>query len=227
VTEKWARWFGDLRSLPHDAALAYRRGGTRDLWRALAHPSLYCLWRSGRVVIIAQALRSFRQVSTPPEIQITRLSKTDWLALESLVTRRELNGFGRRLADGMIGLIAWRRGRPVGYTWIAGRLLPGVTPCPLTLPPTAAYLFDLYVLPGERNSGVGSALVSARLELARDQGFEEGWRMISPSNGASLRTMEKTSGAETRVVAEVRYVKVLAKVSSWYRPSSAYIGSMP
>jgi GNAT superfamily N-acetyltransferase len=223
VSGKLSRWIGDLRSLPHDAAVAYRRGGTRDLWGALAHPTLYCLWRHGRLMIIAQGVHSFRQVPPPPEIRISRLTQADWPALGTVVTRRELNGFGRRLAGGMIGLIAWRAGRPVGYTWITGRLLPGVTPFRLTLPPTAAYLFDLYVLPGERNSGVGSALVSARLERARDEGFEEGWRLISPTNGASLRTMEKTSGAAARVVGEVRYVKVLAKVSSWYRPSSAFI----
>jgi hypothetical protein len=39
--------------------------------------------------------------------------------------------------------------------------------------------------------------------------------MISPSNRASLRTVEKTAGNGIRVVGEIRYVKVLSRVYSW------------
>jgi hypothetical protein len=53
------------------------------------------------------------------------------------------------------------------------------------------------------------------MALARVRGFEEGWRMISPANAASLRTVEKTGGGGIRVVKELRYVKVLSKVHSW------------
>jgi hypothetical protein len=53
------------------------------------------------------------------------------------------------------------------------------------------------------------------LEVARAQGFEEGWRMIAPSNPASLRTAEKTGPDGIRVVGEIRYVKFLSKVYSW------------
>jgi GNAT superfamily N-acetyltransferase len=210
---------GDIRSLPHDAALAYRRGGGRDLWVTLADRSLYRIFRHGRLLIIAQALQSFRKVSPPVGVRIAQATPGDWPALAGIVTRRELNGFARRLAEGMTGLIAWRAGQPLGYTWVTGRVLPFVTSYPLPLPSNAAYLFDLYVLPSERSGGIGSALTSARLEFARDQGFEEGWRMVSPANGASLRTMEKTTGTGTRIVGEVRYVKLLATVHSRYRPA--------
>jgi GNAT superfamily N-acetyltransferase len=217
VSGRLSRWIGDLHTLPHDAALAYRRGGPRDLWQTLAHQSLYCVCRHGHLLIIAQALDSFRRVLPPPGVRITEATTSDWPALAAIVTRRELNGFARRLAAGAVGLIAWRDGSPVGYTWIAERLIPGVTPCPFTLPANAAYLFDLYVLPSKRSEGIGSALTSVRLELARARGFEEGWRMISPSNGASLRTMEKTAGNAIRVVGEIRYVKVLSRVYRWSR----------
>jgi GNAT superfamily N-acetyltransferase len=215
VSGKLSRWVGDLRTLPHDAALAYRRGGRGDLWAALAHQSLYCVCRHGHLRIIAQELSSFRRVPPPPGVRITEVATSDWPALRSVVTQRELNGFSRRLAAGMVGLIAWREGSPIGYTWITERLLPFVTPCRFTLPANAAYLFDLYVIPQERSGGIGSALVSARLEIARARGFEEAWRMISPANGASLRTMEKTASGGIRVIAELRYIKVLSKVYSW------------
>jgi GNAT superfamily N-acetyltransferase len=215
VSGKLSRWAGNLRSLPHDAALAYRRGGRADLWTTLAHPSVYCVFRHGHLRIIAQALDSFRRVPPPPGVRITEVTPSDWPALDAIVTHRELNGFARRMAAGMVGLIAWRNGSPIGYTWMAERLLPFVTPCTFALPANAAYLFDLYVVPQERSEGIGSALASARLELARARGFEEGWRMVSPANGASLRTVEKTAGGGTRVVRELRYVKVLSKVYSW------------
>jgi GNAT superfamily N-acetyltransferase len=215
VSGRLSRWIGDLRTLPHDAALAYRRGGRRDLWTALAHQSLYCVCRHGHLLLIAQPLDSFRQVPPPPGVRITQASPSDWPALDAIVTRRELKVFGRRMAAGMVGLIAWRNGSPIGYTWMTERLLPFVTPCTFALPSNAAYLFDLYVVPQERSAGTGSALVSARLELARGRGFEEGWRMTSPANGASLRTLEKTAGGGARVVRELRYLKVLTKVYSW------------
>lgn len=215
MSGRLSRWISGLHTLPHDAALAYRRGGRPDLWRALAHQSLYCICRHGHLLIIAQPLDSFRPVPPPRGVGITEATRSDWPALEAIATRRELNGFARRLAAGIVGLIAWRDGRPIGYTWMAERLLPFLTPCPFTLPPNAAYLFDLYVLPSERDEGIGSALVSARLELARARGFEEGWRMISPANRASLRTVEKTAGNGSRIVTELRYLKLLTKVYSW------------
>ena len=218
MSGRLSRWLRDIRSLPHDAALAYRRGGRGDLWGTLAHRSIYRVCRHGHMVIIAQTLDSFKQVQPPSGLRISRLVLEDFPALGSIVTQRELDAFARQLAEGMIGLVAWRGGRPIGYTWVAGRLLPFMIPFPLPLPPNAAYLFNLYVLPSERSSGVGSALVSARLELARDLGFQEGWRMIAPSNGASLRTVEKTAGHGTRLVGQVRYVRVLARVRTWYRP---------
>jgi GNAT superfamily N-acetyltransferase len=215
VSGKLSRWIGDLRTLPHDAALAYRRGGPGDLWTTLAQPSLYCVCRHGHLLILAQPLDSFRELPPPSGVRITEATSSDWLALEGMVTRRELNGFARRLAAGMVGLIAWRDSRPIGYTWVAKRLLPSFTPCLFTLPANAAYLFDLYVVPQERSGGIGSALSSARLEVARAQGFEEGWRMIAPSNAASLRTAEKTGRGGIRVVGEICYVKLLHKVYSW------------
>jgi ribosomal protein S18 acetylase RimI-like enzyme len=205
----------DLASLPHDATLAYRRGGGSDLWKTVAHRSLYRVCNHGHLLIIAQALDSFHEVAPPPGVRISELTSSDWSALETIVTRRELTGFARRLAAGMVGLIAWRGERPAGYTWLTRQMLPFVTPCPVVLPPHAAYLFDLYVIPGERSGGIGSALASARLALARAQGFTEGWRMVAPTNAASWRTVEKTAGGQARVVGEIRYVRVFNRVLSW------------
>jgi GNAT superfamily N-acetyltransferase len=135
------------------------------------------------------------------------------------VAQRDLARFSRLVASGRHGLVAWRGSEPIGYGWVAERIGPDVTACDLALPAHAAYLWDLYVIPSERSNGVGSALASARIRKARELGFSEGWRMISPSNGASLRTLART-GSGTRVIGELRYVKVLSHVQVWFRPQT-------
>ena len=138
-----------------------------------------------------------------------------------MASARDIALFRTRHDAGRTCLLAWRGGRAIGYTWFSGRMGPDVTVCPLPLPPHAAYLYDLFVLPSERSSGVGSALVSARLRLARDRGFTEGWRMISVGNHASLKTVEKTRGAGTRVVGEMSYIKVLDRIYPRFTPCAS------
>jgi GNAT superfamily N-acetyltransferase len=116
-----------------------------------------------------------------------------------------------------MGLVAWRGSQPVGYAWVATEMRPEVSQCPLELPADAAYLWDLYVVPAERRSGVGSALASERLRAARALGRTEGWRMITPDNTASLRTLHRT-GASTRVVGEIRYVKLGSRLFARFTP---------
>jgi ribosomal protein S18 acetylase RimI-like enzyme len=97
------------------------------------------------------------------------------------------------IARGRHCLIAWRNEQPVGYTWVSAGIGPDVSvwPLPFQFPSDAAYLWNLYVLPSERSSGIGTALARARLQLARELGFREGWRMVAPTNRASLRTVQK------------------------------------
>jgi ribosomal protein S18 acetylase RimI-like enzyme len=89
---------------------------------------------------------------------------------------------------------------------------------PLAFPSSAAYLWNLYVLPSERSSGIGSALASARLQLTRESGFREGWRMVAPTNAPSLRTVQKTAAA-TRVVGEIRFLQLLGHTYARFTPS--------
>jgi GNAT superfamily N-acetyltransferase len=214
--EKYA---SDLRTLPGDFALAYRHNGWRGAWSTLATRTVHRVFRTDRVVIFAQPLSGSPEVAPPPGVCIAPLSETDWPALSRLVAQRDLARFSRLVASGRHGLVAWRGSVPIGYGWVAERIGPDVTACDLALPAHAAYLWDLYVIPSERSNGVGSALASARIRKARELGFSEGWRMISPSNGASLRTLART-GSGTRVIGELRYVKVLSHVQVWFRPQT-------
>ena len=210
------KYVTDLRTLPGDLALAHRHNGWRGAWNALATRTVHRVFRTDRVVIFAQPLDGSPDVAPPPGVCIAPLSEANWPALSRLVAQRDLARFRRLVASGRHGVVAWRGSQPIGYGWVAERIGPDVTACDLALPAHAAYLWDLYVIPSERSNGVGSALASARMRKARELGFSEGWRMISPSNVASLRTLAR-SGNGTRVIGELRYVKVLSRVHVWFR----------
>lgn len=217
---KLDKYIADARTFPADAALAYRLSGMRGVWGALADRTLHRVLRTGHLIVFAQPLGSAREIPPPPGVTIRPLSDKDWPALSRIVPQRSLALFRALAAKGRHGLIAWRGSEPIGYGWVAERIGPDVTACPLAMPPHAAYLWDLYVVPAERSNGVGSALASARVQLARGLGFREGWRMIAPTNRASLRTLAKT-GTDTRRVGELRFIKIFALVHTHFSPASS------
>jgi GNAT superfamily N-acetyltransferase len=225
---RFAKYAKDLTTLPEDAALAYRRGGVRELWQAVAERSLHRLVRWGRVLVIVQRLDEFREVAPPTGITIRRAAKADLPALVEIMSRRDAERFGDYVARGLTCFVAWEGERPVGYAWNADRFTSDMTAtaCPLALPPTASYLWNLYVIPRRRGHGVGSALASARLRLARDRGLREGWTMIEPTNYGSLRAVGKTAGPNTRIIGEMRYVKLLTRVYGQFRPSDSALSAI-
>ncbi len=219
IAWKLGKYVADCRTLPADAALSYQLTGMRGVWDAVADRTVHRLVRIGHVVVFAQPLDSAPEIPPPPGVAIRPLSAEDWAALSKIVTQRSLALFRQLAANGRHGLVAWRGADAIGYGWVAERIGPDVTACPLALPPHAAYLWDLYVVPAERSNGVGSALASARVQLARNLGFREGWRMIAPSNGASLRTLAKTA-MNTRTVGELRFIKIFASIHTRFTPAA-------
>jgi GNAT superfamily N-acetyltransferase len=217
---RFAKYARDLTTLPEDATLAYRRGGLVELWQAVAERSIHRLVRWGRVLVIVQRLDEFREVPPPPGITIRPANEADLPALVEMMSHREVERFSESVSRGRLCFVAWQGERPVGYAWNADRFTSDITAtaCPLALPPTATYLWNLYVLPEERSQGVGAALASARLRLARDRGLREGWTMIAPNNHASLRAVAKTGGPNTRVIGELRYLKLLTRVYGHFSP---------
>lgn len=208
----------DWSSFPADAALAYRTEGIRGVWSALVERSVYRVLRMGRLTVYAQPLDNIAVLQPPPGIRVAAIRDEEWPVFSSLVSQRHLPRFRARVQAGCHCLVAWRGSTPLGYAWVAEQITPLVSEVPPPLPPDAAYLWDLFVIPGERGNGIGSALAHARLRTAQALGFREGWRMISPSNTASIRTLVK-SGSETRVVGELRFVKVLTRLRVRFIPA--------
>jgi GNAT superfamily N-acetyltransferase len=220
LSRRLTKYANDWRTFPGDAAQAYRAGGLREVWAMLVRRTLHRVVRTGRLVVFAQPLDQAPVILPPAGVAISLVSATECQVLDCLVPQRELERFRNLLSAGRHCLVARRGDRPIGYAWVAERIGPDVTLVPLALPPFAAYLWDLYVLPAERSNGIGSALASARCQLARARGFREGWRTIAPSNHASLRTLHR-SGPEARIVGYVRYVKLITRMYTRFTPAPA------
>ena len=202
-----AKYVEDARTFPGDARIAWAKEGWRGVVGEFSGRTVHRVFRRQRLILFAQSLDHIVDAALPEGITIGPLEPRQLPMLACLAGRRQLDGFRRLLANGRVCVAAWREGRPVGYAWVAERLGPDVTLCPIPLPPDAAYLWDLYVVPAERGNGVGTALAAARMRAARDRGFREGWRMIRPDNAASLRTLR--SGRALRVVGEIRFVQLV------------------
>lgn len=212
-----AKYAADLATLPGDAALGYRNEGWHGVWEAVASRTVHRVFRASRLMVFAQSLDHIADVSPPAGVRIARLRVEEIDALAPIVGMRDRERFRRLLEAGCIGVVAWRGRDPVGYAWVAAEIQPEVTLCPLDLPAHAAYLWDLYVLPTERRSGLGSALAAERLRAALELGRTEGWRMIAPDNTASLRTLGR-SGSAPRVVGRMHYVKLGPRLIARFLP---------
>lgn len=227
MTHRFGKYLADARTFPHDARLAWRLDGWAGVWSEIRERTVYRLYRSGHFMVVQQDLSSFRTAPPPSGVRFAVMTQEEWPRLGEIVGSRKLTRYRANASRGRICITAWRGDRPIGYTWISDRMEADVEVYPLPLPEDAAYLWDLYVIPNERGNGVGSALVSARLQYALDQGFRTGWRMISPRNTASLRTLARTSGEGTRILGEVHYHKWLARARIDFRRDSAGAGTPP
>jgi GNAT superfamily N-acetyltransferase len=212
-----AKYVADLVTFPGDAALAYQNEGLRGVWGAIAPRTIHRVVRASRLTVFAQPLHQIPNVEPPAGVSIAPLRLEQIPLLSRIAGELDRERFRRLLEIGCVGLVAWRGGRPVGYAWVATEMRPEVSQCPLDLPANAAYLWDLYVVPAERGSGVGSALASERLRAARGLGRTEGWRMITPGNTASLGTLRRSS-AFTRVVGRMRYFKLGNRLFAQFTP---------
>jgi GNAT superfamily N-acetyltransferase len=215
-----AQYLLPLSTFPGDAAIGYRHRGIRGVWAAFASRTVFRCFHAGRLVVIAQEIDRPPVLSVPDGIVFEPLTEARCNDLIPLAGRLEVRRFSRWLTLGRHCVVAWRGSVPVGYGWVVPRMGPEdfVWPVPFELPQDAAYLCNLYVLPGERGNGLGSALSRARLRKAWELGYRAGWRMIAVSNAASIRTVHNSS-LPARLVGHLRYVKLFGRAYSRFLPS--------
>lgn len=211
----------DLRGLPHDLRLAHENGGRRAVWRELRKHSLDRIHRRRSYLVLEHALDRLREVEPPAGVEIDLFTGPDWSRLAELASGPKLRTFPRLAAGGRTCLVAWRGGQPIGYAWLSDRVEPEFEVYPLPLPPDAAFLNEFYVAPQERNRGVGAALLTARVRLARSRGFRKLWCVIARGNHPSLRVFSKAFGGDVRVAGEATSRRLLTRTQVSYTPQAS------
>jgi ribosomal protein S18 acetylase RimI-like enzyme len=195
-----------------------RVGGVEAARKAVRYRTIDRLYRRDKLLLIENRFSNDGEGHSVPGVEIRILEEADWSPLGQSSTMRTIKRFQERVKRGRTGLVAWRGDLPIGYTWISQRLDPDIEYYPLSPPADAVYGWDLYVNRDERNRGVGSALVAARLEYARELGFRRMWRLVAPDNAPALRTLEKP-GSQVRLLSEVVFVSVLGRMRRQYEVS--------
>jgi GNAT superfamily N-acetyltransferase len=212
---------GPVRRLIADTARAWTDGGVKVVAREWREALEFPLFRRGSGTVIEQDLSYFNPVPVPQGVTVeVREAGADMSDFASIANQRVVRSFLRCLARGRTCIAALRGARVIGYTWVSVEMSGDLELYPVRLPADAVYGWKLFVLPGERSGGVGSSLVSARLQLARDRGFRKMWRVIDRKNIPSVRTVQKTWGKGSRVVGEIAFVKIFRWSFGRTRPPS-------
>jgi GNAT superfamily N-acetyltransferase len=208
----------ELRDLPRDAALGWREQGIRGVGAELRRVTLGQVRWSNRYLIIERRLADVSHADPPAGVRIDAFQGPDWSVLAPIAPARALRAFRERSERGeRTCIVAWRDGRPVGYTWLSASIEREIEALPLALPDDAVYGWHLHVAPRSRGAGIGTALVRARLLHARARGFRREWRAIRADNRPAVRTAVKTGG-ELLVVGTASLTKRLGGTSADYEP---------
>jgi ribosomal protein S18 acetylase RimI-like enzyme len=209
-----AKYVVDVRTFPGDGIRAWRTGGWVALKQEVRKRTLDRVGGYARRYVIEADLLHLVDTSRPPEVEIRLFSGPDWALLGDMGRSHLIHQFAEASAAGRICLIAWKRRQAVGYVWFSPAIEARHESYELPLPPDTIYIWHIEVSRGERQRGVGAALLSHGLELCRERGFRRGWMIIHPDNLASIRTI--ASIAPSRVLGTVARLKVLSWMRSWY-----------
>ena len=109
-------------------------------------------------------------------IEVRELAERDFERASVLPLHR-FDGF----TDRGTYLVAWDGADPVGHVFAAWRGTELGVP----------ELQDMYVLPGRRSAGIGTALAAAAESLARDRGHDRCSLSVSATNDAARRLYER------------------------------------
>jgi ribosomal protein S18 acetylase RimI-like enzyme len=87
----------------------------------------------------------------------------------------------------------------------------------LHLQPTAAFIYDTFVMPSYRRTGLGTYLIGMTARLAQEKGFLSLWCHIPSWNEPSIKAFRR---AGFEAVGEVRFVRLLGRDFFHKRPGT-------
>jgi len=121
-------------------------------------------------------------------VVLDRHARRDWVAQRS--DDADWTQYRTALENEHDLVLAQRAGVTVGWAWIGyGRVYLPPLGRELRLAHGSGYLYDAYVKPAERRTGIGKALVGARCALADERGVERLVSHVLVNNVASLHAL--------------------------------------
>ena len=212
------KYVRDAITFPRDTRAAWRHQGASGVWREMRVRTLDRITEWGHAVLLEHALADNPGVPLPEGVRIAAFAGPDWTRFLELASPARIAGFRQRIARGRECLVAWRGERPIGFIWISTSMDRDMETYPLPLPPDVTYHWDLHVASSERGNGIGTALAFEPLHRPCEKTFRAGWRLIDFDNFASQRGAKKIAGPSTRVIGEVRYVRIFRWSRCRYMP---------
>lgn len=209
ISRSFRKYVTDLKTFPGDAARAWRSAGPAGVWLELRRRSLDRAGGYSRYLVIESDLSATREIPVPDGIEIQPFTGPDWTLLGDMGGDRLAKCFAAAATGGRMCLVAWRGSRAVGYVWLSPAIDQRYENFALPLPPGAIYLWQIQVSRSERRKGVGAALVSFGLRMAKQQGHCRSWMITRSDNQAAQNTI--ASVAPSRVLATLSRIKV----TSW------------
>ncbi len=213
-TTRLQKYVNDLRTLPGDVMGAWRDGGAPDVLLELRRRTVDRAGGYAHGLVIETDLSGLIARPPRPGIEIEHFAGPDWSSLSGLVGDRIAAKCAAAAAAGRQCIVARRNGQILGHSWVSPAVEARYESYDLPLPSDAIYIWQTLVMGEARGLGLGSALLSFELHLARDRGYRRSWTVIHPDNRASLRTVAAVG--PSRVVGSVTRVKVLSSMRSRY-----------
>jgi GNAT superfamily N-acetyltransferase len=205
-----------LNRAEREARLERDGGWSGLLQRELRSKRLKLFAQTDMVFLVDPLDEEPPRVRVPDGIRMEPYAGPHWDLFRELAGPAQRRLYSRRIAAGRKLLVAWRGNEPVGVTWIAGNhttmALDGM---PLDLPQGWCYAYQLYVHPGARGGGLGTALTNARMHYARELGYSRVTRMIRARNTPALRSAAKAKGSTTPAGTAVLYHTLGYKWIRW------------
>lgn len=209
IPRAFRKYVNDLETFPGDAIRAWRSAGAAGVWLELRRRTVDRAGGYSSYLVIEADLSTTREIPMPEGIEIRPFTGSDWTLLGDLAGYRLSKCFTAASAAGRVCLVAWRDSTAVGYVWFSPAIDQRYESFALTLPSDAIYLWQMQVSRSERRRGVGAALASYGLLMARQQGHRRSWMITRSDNLAAQSTI--ASVAQTRVLGTLSRIKV----TSW------------
>ena len=210
------KYVTDLRTLPGDAAAAWRSAGAPGVWTELRRRTVDRAGGFVRNLVIEADLTTTRRSSPARGMEIRPFTATDWSSLGDLASQRLAPVFTAALLADRRCLVAWRGKEALGYIWFSPRIELRYENFDLPLPADGNYLWQIQVARGARRQGVGAALIEAGFQQSLQHGLRRSWMITAPDNLAAQNTV--SSVAECRLLGTISRVKVVSWMQCRYLP---------